>query len=357
MVRGDVVVLQTLQNGINLHAVNANLGCIITKIDALPDTSVLISFSQSINASLFAAKPAISDLTAQVTSIFTSQHNITDSANALLGITTALSVTLAALQTGLGQCQTALSPLAAAQVTLTTPTTGLLPSIQADLSVLQPDVGLPNATFVLLTSGPDDITDISGTGTLNRLFMGVLNNSVTELSLLASRLASINATTAPLHAVNFSRTADRVTSLNTLSAQIKSQQIPALLTALTDTEAAVAALPVSGSILPFVYGMYDAGAGVPFPGVVDGVNRIQAIVNGLPNITELLTLLDTVASTADVVPCALNIMSEVRNFNATIMQLPPSLTDALHVIDDANATVTDALAQVVLVKVRSALEM
>ena len=340
----------TLQSGLNLHAVHGGLDCIVTSIDNLPDIGPAVNFLTAMNASLHAADPVVVTLTGHVNHLVTLKDNITANVAALSATVTSLAGSMAAVTAAAGTVNASVTTLAGVKAATVPSPHGIIPTASAALTLMLPDHGVPNATYLAAASGPADVTDTSGTGTMNRLISPAgspaMDGNANEVGLLAARLRVINDTLAALRSTDYAAVGVSLATLANMATTTRTTTIPAMLAALDSAAAAVAALPTSAAVLPNVYGVRDAADAVTLAPVLGDLAVMNGIIIGMPSFNTLLNLIDSIVGVGDIIPCAMRIIDEVHNFNATLVQLPPALSSALDVINKANATVQSALSQV-----------
>jgi hypothetical protein len=335
---------RTLQTGLDLNNVDSQLGCVVGVIDGLPDIGAVTTFANQMNVSLTAMKGGVNGLIGEVNSVIAGRNNLSTAVNNLNGVVVGLGNSLNSVAGALTGVNSSLTPLSTVQFQLVNVS---IPSLRSDLSLLQANVGLPNSTLLTSTSGPANVADVSGTGTLNRLVQGTMAGNANEIGVLGGKLLSINNTVGGvLGPVNFSRTADTLLTINALATTTRTVHIPALAAAMASAEAAVASLPRASSVSPFVNSIDATARSITFAGIIAQISNMQTILNGLPNITSLITLIDSVRLASNLIPCAQSLVGEMRRVNTTLIRIPPSLGDALRILDDANATVAQAMSQI-----------
>lgn len=338
-----------MQAGVSLAAVESGLGCVVDRIDALPDTSIVIAAITTLGASLGGLRTGVAALATSVNGVIAARTGVVNSLGVLRGTVVDLGTSLAAVNSSLAGVDAALTPLLATQTTLLNPPSSLLPSLSAAVASLVPGAagGAPATANILAATGPTD-SSTTGTATLNRLLDTVPAAATSEFGPLATKLTALQSTISTnMGSVNYNAAADNVLALLALASTVQNVQVPALAAALDAAEASLAAVPRSGRILPNVTALNASvvSAQSSFNPVLANITAVNGTLIAFPGFAGLRNTLDQVTAIEGVVPCASALVSQVKAVEANLIDLPASLDDALALATNLNQTVRDALGQ------------
>jgi hypothetical protein len=393
----DVVVPQmvalnsTVQNVLSLPVIDSSLTCIVDGLDNVPSTGEIMAPVASLNASIQGIKQGANGLVNAINTMTTQKNAILADTATLQATTNQLSTSLNTLNNNLAAVDAAIVPIQNAQNTLLVQNTlvaptnqGLIDIVSNAVAALEPGASatnrVPLASEILVVTGPSPAgstlcdpagSDGSACPSLNDIIGGTLNNNVnpnnrqvTNQNTLKTSLSTMNDRlvngSSGFPSYNYSLIADAAAQMNSIAADLQNTLIPALLNAITTTEATINAMPTSANVSAQVTNLHNDVNAFSFAPVFSSIDTISSSItslssgpNGQNTILQVVALLDRVKAVSSIIPCAQAITNQLLNVNASLVQIPQAALDAFNTIDNANATINNALSEVV--KVQNAL--